>query len=196
MLLLSEPSDEYIKRVIAACHDAPLSYAPAGVTRDFGLHKAARGFVLDHNRVLLGFGRNTYLRAARALSRWQMFETSLTRIVPRDAEIKRETIVAVIGHHFRVHSLNLCRIVYTIDAHDEAFERYGFAYGTLENLHLESGEERFMIERNRATDEVYYDLLAVSRPQNLLIFLGYPLARTMQQRFARESKRAMRQATA
>ena len=72
-------------------------------------------------------------------------------------------------------------------------QRYGFAYGTLPE-HAESGEERFTVEWHEADDAVWYDILAFSRPQQLLAQLGYPFTRRLQKRFARDSAAAMRRA--
>jgi len=69
-------------------------------------------------------------------------------------------------------------------------KRFGFAYGTLEE-HAESGEERFTVEWNRDEDKVWYDILAFSRPRQMLAKLGYPLSRLLQKRFAEGSKAAM-----
>ena len=63
-------------------------------------------------------------------------------------------------------------------------------YGTLPG-HVESGEERFLIEWDRDTDRVCYDILAFSRPNHLLTRLGYPLVRRSQKRFGRDSAEAM-----
>jgi uncharacterized protein (UPF0548 family) len=68
--------------------------------------------------------------------------------------------------------------------------RAGFAWGTLP-AHVASGEERFLVEWQRADDTVWYDVLAFSRPNALLLKLGYPAMRLMQRRFARDSKAAM-----
>src|SRR5262249_25102117 len=89
--------------------------------------------------------------------------------------------------------LNACRVVYRVEEKDVT-QRYGFAYGTLEE-HAECGEERFTVEWNGETDEVHYDLLAFSRPHQLLVRLGRPLARRLQRRFAIDSMRAMVAAT-
>jgi uncharacterized protein (UPF0548 family) len=70
-----------------------------------------------------------------------------------------------------------------------------FAYGTLPG-HAESGEERFLVEWDRTTDAVHYDILAFSRPRHPLARLGYPLTRRVQRRFARDSATAMRRAVA
>ena len=72
-------------------------------------------------------------------------------------------------------------------------ERFGFAYGTLPG-HAERGEERFLVEWSHEDDSVFYDVLAFSRPNHLLAWLGYPFARILQRRFARDSKEAMKEA--
>jgi uncharacterized protein (UPF0548 family) len=100
--------------------------------------------------------------------------------------------VAVIARLFGLWWLNACRIVYVVDE-EGAVQRFGFAYGTLPQ-HAESGEERFTVEWHEADDAVWYDILAFSRPQQLLARLGYPIARRLQKRFARDSAAAMRRA--
>jgi uncharacterized protein (UPF0548 family) len=107
----------------------------------------------------------------------------------QSAPIVVGTDVAVSVHHFGFYSLNACRIVYLVDE-EGAVKRFGFAYGTLAE-HAESGEERFTVEWNRADNTVWYDILAFSRPRQLLARLGYPLSRSLQKRFAEGSKAAM-----
>ncbi len=85
--------------------------------------------------------------------------------------------------------LNSCRIIYTMDE-SGPITKFGFAYGTLPG-HVESGEERFLIEWDRDTDKVCYDILAFSRPNHFLTRLGYPLVRRSQKRFGRDSAAAM-----
>jgi len=79
--------------------------------------------------------------------------------------------------------------VYTVDDQGP-IKRFGFAYGTLED-HAESGEERFAVEWDQQGDDVYYDLLAFSKPAKLLSRLAFPLSRSLQKRFASASKAAM-----
>ncbi len=102
------------------------------------------------------------------------------------------TDVAVSIHHFGFYSLNACRIVYVVDEEDPV-KRFGFAYGTMAE-HAESGEERFTVEWDRDEDTVWYDILAFSRPRQMLARLGYPLSRLLQKRFAEDSKAAMLEA--
>jgi len=110
-------------------------------------------------------------------------------VFPSDAPIVAGTNVAVIARIFGVWFLNCCRIVYTVDD-DGPVRSVGFAYGTLPE-HAESGEERFTVEWHRRDDSVWYDLLAFSRPNQFLARIGYPVARTVQKRFATDSKKAM-----
>jgi len=113
------------------------------------------------------------------------------RLDRTSAPIQVGTDVAVSVHHFGFYSLNACRIVYVVDEEDPV-KRFGFAYGTLAE-HAESGEERFTVEWDRG-DTIWYDILAFSRPRNLLARLGYPLSRLLQKRFAEDSKAAMLEA--
>jgi uncharacterized protein (UPF0548 family) len=100
--------------------------------------------------------------------------------------------VAVIARLFGLWWPNACRIVYVVDEQGPV-TRYGFAYGTLPE-HAESGEERFTVEWHEADGAVWYDILAFSLTQQFLARLGYPFARRLQKRFARNSAAAMLQA--
>jgi uncharacterized protein (UPF0548 family) len=168
----------------------PFSYAPVGGTRG----DPPRGFTVDHNRVLLGTGAETFRRAAWAIRRWEMFRLGWVEVFPSDAPTRPDTTVAVLVHLPGLWSLNFCRIVYAVDDTGPV-ERFGFAYGTLP-AHAEAGEERFSAEWNRHDDTVVYDLYAFSRPRHVLARIGFPLARGLQRRFARDSLRAMARAVA
>jgi uncharacterized protein (UPF0548 family) len=117
-----------------------------------------------------------------------MFGMQWISIWPPAAPIKVGTTVVVVASHLGFWSLNPCRIVYVID---EPY-KFGFAYGTVLG-HSEIGEERFVVEMNRESEEVSYEILAYSRP-TALVFGGLPLARILQRRFARDSLSAMRAA--
>ena len=106
-----------------------------------------------------------------------------------DTPIKSGEVVAVIGRAIGLWWLNSCRIVYVVDESGPN-SKFGFAYGTLPG-HVESGEERFLIEWNRADDCVWYDILAFSRPNHMLTRLGYPMVRRAQKRFGRDSAASM-----
>src|SRR5262249_37567536 len=108
-----------------------------------------------------------------------------------DAPIAIGSTIAILAAGFGLWTLNVCRIVYVVEE-DGPVRRYGFAYGTLPE-HVGRGEERFTVEWRR-DDSVWYDILAFSQPNHLLMQLGYPAMRMLQRRFAQDSKRAMQRA--
>jgi uncharacterized protein (UPF0548 family) len=59
-------------------------------------------------------------------------------------------------------------------------------------MHVEQGEERFLLDFDPNTGDLHYELEAVSRPRNLFAWMGYPVTRAFQHRFARDSHRRMR----
>ena len=122
-----------------------------------------------------------------------MLRLGWVEIVTPSAPIAEGTVAGVLVRVLGFWSLNLCRIVYVMDESSGPVRRFGFAYGTLEE-HGERGEERFLVEHHERSGEVAYDILAVSRPNHFLARLGFPYARRVQGRFARDSMRAMRDA--
>ena len=188
MFLFDEPSPHRITLFLDSQREAPFSYDEVGATREDA--KAPAGYAVDHNRTNLGSGRETFERAVAALYAWRMFDIGWARLVPAGAPVEVGTAVAVLAKHYGFHSLNPCRITYTIEENEADFVRRGFAYGTLPE-HGERGEERFTVEWRREDDSVFYDLYALSRPNHPIAWLGYPLARRLQRRFARDSLQAM-----
>ena len=188
MFRFSAPSDDEIRRFISGQKDSGFSYSEVGASAT----AAPTGYNVDHNRIRLGKGEDTWQGAANAIRAWKMFSMPWVSLQWPSAPILVGTDVAVSVHHFGFYSLNACRIVYVVDE-EGPIKRFGFAYGTLAE-HAESGEERFTIEWNRDDDRVWYDILAFSRPQQVLARVGYPLSRLLQKRFAAGSKAAMLQA--
>jgi len=152
----------------------------------------APGEVVDHHRVELGRGAAAFERACEALRRWEMFRIGWVELHPADAPIRVGTTVGVLVRVLGLWSLNPCRIVALVEE-GGAIERFGFVYRTLPG-HAERGEEHFVVEWRHDDDVVAYDLRARSRPAHPLVWLGYPVARVLQRRFARESMRAMARA--
>jgi uncharacterized protein (UPF0548 family) len=185
---LTAPSEDEVRRFIAQQKDSGFSYPEVGASAT----KVPTGYNVDHNRIQLGKGEDTWQRAVNAIRAWKMFSMPWVNLHWPSAPILVGTDVAVSVHHFGFYSLNACRIVYVLDEeHEEGpIKRFGFGYGTLAE-HAESGEERFTIEWNRDDDRVWYDILSFSRPRQVLARLGYPLSRLLQKRFAEGSKAAM-----
>ncbi|MDQ3965427.1 MAG: DUF1990 domain-containing protein [Actinomycetota bacterium] len=187
MFLLKEPAEDDVRRFIDSQKGLPFSYREVGASRK---DMAPPGYAADRYRVKLGEGKEAYAQAVEALRGWRQFNLGWLRILPPDALIEAGTTVAVLTRHYGFWSLNAARIAYLVEETGTA-ERFGFGYGTLPG-HAERGEERFAVEWGREEDDsVYYDVFAFSRPNHPLAWLGYPFARLLQRRFARDSKRAM-----
>lgn len=188
MFFLTEPSTETIVRFIASQQREPFTYAEVGATST----QPPAEYILDHNRIQLGEGKETYDRAVDALRRWRQFDLGWVRIVPDTTPLEVGNTVAIKAQTFGLWSLSACRIVYLIDE-SSPVRKFGFAYGTLTN-HVERGEERFTVELHE-DGAVWYDILAFSRPHQFVVRLGYPYARRLQKQFARESLATMRRIT-
>ena len=185
MFFFSRLSAEPLEALVLAHGKEPYSYAEVGRTRA----DAPAGYNVDHNRVLLGRGREVLARAATAVRQWKMFDLGWVELFPAQPSLRAGETVAVIVGHLGFWSVNISRIVYLIEEDD----RFGFAYGTLPS-HAEQGEERFTVEYDAQTEEVWYDLFAFSKPRAPLARLGYPFSRHLQKRFARDSLAAMKRA--
>jgi uncharacterized protein (UPF0548 family) len=190
MLLFSPPSETQIRQFLACAAESDYTYSEVGATSTL----LPPLFAVDHNRQRLGTGLPAWKSAVEALKRWEMFNLSWVRLYWPNTPIARNESVAVLAHCLGCYWLNACRIVYVVEE-DGPVKRFGFAYGTLDD-HAESGEERFLVEWNRESDEVSYDLLAFPRPHQFLSRVGHPFARRLQQRFAADSKSAMLRAVA
>ena len=182
MFLFSRPDGAQIQRFLDDREADVFSYPEVGHTRE----TPPSGYNVDRNRVVLGRDADDFERAKTAIRSWKMFDVPGLELIHPDTPIEPGRNVAVLAHHLGFHSLSSCRIVYVIDEVD----RFGFAYGTLTE-HVEIGEERFTVEFHRESGEVWYDILAFSRPGNFLVKLGYPYGRYLQRRFAVGSKAAM-----
>lgn len=200
MFSLRQPTDAEISALLARQTHAPWSYDDLHATRD-GSPPERSGWITDRHRAPLGSGRAAFESAAEAIRAWRMFPPEMTRVYWPTVEPRPGAVVAVryFAVPFRLWMVFPARVVYTLDDEISTAEgtvrRYGFAYGTLPD-HPERGEERFLIEWNRADDHVEYELLAYSHPGHWLARLGFWYARYEQARFRRLSGLAMQRAVA
>jgi uncharacterized protein (UPF0548 family) len=185
MLSLRKPSADALRDFLAGQRELPFTYRAVGATA--GTPPAE--YVVDRTRIRLGEGEAVFRSATAALSRWAQFDLGWVEAWPPDTPIQPGEVVAVMGRAVGVWWLNACRVVYVVDEAGPT-RRFGFAYGTLPG-HVESGEERFLVEWDRGDDAVWYDILAFSRPNHVLTRLGYPVVRRLQKRFGRDSAAAM-----
>ena len=188
MIFLKSPAPDAIRRFLDEQSRLEFTYAAVGASRE----SVALGYVVDHTRVLLGTGRTVFETAVAGLRQWRQFALGWVTAGPADTPIEVGRCIAVWARAVGVCWVNACRIVYVIDE-DGPLCRFGFAYGTLPG-HVESGEERFLIEWDRRDDRVWYDILAFSRPWHWTAKIGYPLVRRRQRQFARGSASAMQDA--
>ena len=192
---LRRPSEKQLRNFFEAQRRQPLSYRAVGATRD----RPPSGFRIDHSRVKLGAGRETFEAAKEAIRRWRMCPGELVRPfclaagAARVPGIETGMPVVLLARTAGLWSLHACRIVYAIDEAG-AVERFGFAYGTLA-AHIASGEKRFLIEWRHDDDSVVYDMLAFSRPQGFFGRLALPAIRHFQRLFAVRSIEEMLRAT-
>lgn len=117
-----------------------------------------------------------------------MFDLGWVRVANPTVRIESGEVVAVEAHTLGLWSLNLSRILEVVDTP----VRFGFLYATTQ-FHVEDGEELFLLELDPASGEVTYTLEAVSRPQSPVAFLGFPITRIFQHKFAQDSHRRMKE---
>jgi uncharacterized protein (UPF0548 family) len=194
VIRLRRPSAAEIASLLGA-ERLPFSYPEVGATakldsRDVPEPLPSR-YDLDRHRFVLGHGRAVLERARAALLAWRQLEIPWLELHGGGA-VRSGQVVATLTSVGGLWFLNPCRVVY-VDSSSPDFVAY--AYGTLRG-HVESGEERFAVTFDAASDEVRYEITAFSRPAVALVKLGYPIARRLQKRFAASSARTLLRAIA
>jgi len=189
MVSLRRPSTETIREFLTSQSKLDFTYKAIGATASL----PPSGYVVDHTRIKLGEGEEVFTKARAALGRWEQFRLGWVEAWPPETPIEPGEIVAIVAWRVGLCWLSACRIVYVVDESGPV-RRYGFAYGTLPD-HAGSGEERFLVEWDRESGDVWYDILAFSRPQWFLTRLGYRYMRRLQKKFGKESAARMVQLT-
>ena len=190
MFLLRRPDPARIDRILDAQRAEPLTYPRPGITR------GARppGFPRNHHEAVLGTGEDTYLRAVAALRGWAMYDLPWTHVHPPRAPVAEGSVLATVIHHLGFWSINPCRVVY-VDERDTPMHRaFSFALGTLP-LHSEVGEERFLVEWDRGSGEVRFEILAYAGAWHWMARLGAPYVGMLQRRFGRAAIAAVSAST-
>lgn len=190
MFSLRRPTPAAIRRFVAEQSRLDLTYAAIGATRG----PFPPDYSSDHVRVRLGSGAATFSTACAALRRWEQFDVGWVEACDPTVPLEPGRTVSVLAHAWGLWSLNACRIVYVV-AEQGTTEQFGFAYGTLPD-HIEFGEERFLIEWEKPTDSVWYDVRAFFRPRHPLVRGAWPLVHPLVNRFRSDSARRMLRAVA
>ncbi|MDF1744833.1 MAG: DUF1990 domain-containing protein [Gimesia sp.] len=187
MYFFKKPFKQQIREFIEAQSKLEFTYSMVGATGK-GEHPA--GYVVDHNRIQLGQGKEMFQLARQALCEWRHFQFDWIELHHKNQIPEPDQTVGVLAHALGLWVLNACRIVYVMEE-TEPVQRFTFAYGTLPE-HAESGEERFQVEWHAKDNSVWYDILAYSRPNQRLSKLAYPYVRRKQKQFALDSMQAMK----
>jgi uncharacterized protein (UPF0548 family) len=145
----------------------PLTYPEVGATAG----DLPDGYHHIKKSAVIGRGRRRYEEAAAAGMRWGMLRGAGLRV-------EATSDIATVGADVIVHLGPVqapCRVVYVVDEAD----RRGFAYGTLPG-HAESGEERFVVRYDPASDQVFAEVVAFSRHATWWSTLGSPVTSVAQ----------------
>jgi uncharacterized protein (UPF0548 family) len=132
-----------------------------------------KGYRLDRWSRELGDENDALERARAALQNWKVHEGA-GLIVEADGPPTVGGIVAMAAPLPVGFIEVVCRVVDVVDQPD----RCGFVYGTLPN-HPEQGEESFIASRS-ANGVLTFEIVAVSRPRQILARVFPPVARRLQ----------------
>ena len=145
------------------------------------------GFAHDRSSSVIAHGEAGFAAARSAFGQWGQFDLGWVRVANPLTPVARGRYVGVEAQTAGLWSLNISRIMETVDT----ATRFGFLYATT-RMQVEEGEERFVLELDGASGQVWYLIEAVSRPRTALTRVGWPFARVMQHQFARDSHVHMR----
>jgi uncharacterized protein (UPF0548 family) len=181
------PSEAMVNRLVDESRTAPFSYNCVGASR----RQPPAGWQIDDQRLQLGTATQ-FPSAKRALKRWAQFDLEWVFPVRNDIPLQPGQLFSFVSFHFGLWATNVCRIVYVIDENTDDNARFGFAYGTVGN-HSVRGEEKFMLELDKRTDQLFFRVSKFSRPAHLLTFLALPLTIFIQHRFTRDALTRLQQ---
>lgn len=147
------------------------------------------GFAHDTSQTRVGGGLRAFAAARAAFQRWEQFDLGWVSIANGVPTLTPGELVAVESYTAWLWTININRIIDVVDTPT----CFGFLYATT-SLHVEEGQERFLVELDRLDGQVSYLIEAISRPRATLTRIGYPFTRAMQHRFARDSQARLRRA--
>jgi uncharacterized protein (UPF0548 family) len=176
MIRLSRLSSAETDQLLRTIANEPVTYSEVGGTSNATLPPR-----YHHVResVVVGRGDDDFRRGQEALREWAAHKQIGADVLPSDAKLNPGVTVLVTVPIGPVVVIAPCRIVSVTDTADA----FGFAYGTLPG-HAECGEESFTIRRDR-DGQIVFEVVAFSRPSDLLVRLGGPVSRQLQRRATR-----------
>jgi uncharacterized protein (UPF0548 family) len=186
MLRLTRAGEATVERLVEVAKDAPPSSPALLALANGPIGPPPPGFAHDLSRTELGHCESFFQAGRDAFRRWEQFDLGWVRIANSRPAIIPGELVAVEIHTAFVWSVNFSRITEVVDTS----VRFGFLYTTT-SIHVEEGQERFVLQYDADSGCVSYLIEAVSRPRHFLARIAYPFSRAMQHRFARDSQSRM-----
>ncbi|KAL3851088.1 hypothetical protein ACJIZ3_012970 [Penstemon smallii] len=148
-------------------------------------------FFVNHARVLVGSGLETFEKGKSALRSWKHFTLNWTFVDP-NTPVQTGMKFCVCAKTFIPWLVMPLEIVYVDEQHKSLkndVSSFGFGSGTLQG-HLLAGEERFSITMDEKNN-VWYEIVSFSKPAHFLSVIGYPYVILRQKCFAHDSTKAM-----
>jgi uncharacterized protein (UPF0548 family) len=182
-IALTRPTEQDSARLLQGLSKLAVSYPEVGATRGGELPDGYR-----HDRYSTTLRRDTdaFRLGKEALRSWQGHRHARMDLAPTAPPVVTGTDLVAILRIGPAYMLAPCRIVYVTDQDDE----FGFGYGTLPG-HPERGEEAFHLRRHHSGG-VTFEIVAFSRPAQLLARLGGPISRVVQGRTTRAYLKGVR----
>ncbi|PIN07831.1 hypothetical protein CDL12_19600 [Handroanthus impetiginosus] len=147
------------------------------------------GFLVNHARILVGSGLETFEKGKSALQNWRHFSLNWAFVDPK-TPFQRGVKFCVCSKIIFPWLLMPLEVVYVEESRNpKNLASFSFGSGTLGG-HLLAGEEQFSITMDEKND-VWYEILSFSKPANFLSLIGYPYVLLKQKHFAHESTLAM-----
>nr|GLL26239.1 UPF0548 protein At2g17695 [Ipomoea trifida] len=196
-LFWDRPSPEDQKKCIDKCgsfnYDSEYRGATAktAVSLQQDRELAKKGYFVNHARVPVGSGFKTFEKGKSALESWRHFSFDWTFVDPKTRIGVGEKFCVCVKEFFPWLVMPL-QVVYVNETKKKGkgMASFGFGSGTLQG-HLLAGEERFSIALDE-NDQVWYEILSISKPAHFLSLIGYPYVLLRQKYFAHQSSNAVR----
>ncbi|KAF8011393.1 hypothetical protein BT93_J1873 [Corymbia citriodora subsp. variegata] len=149
------------------------------------------GFLLNHARVLVGSGRDTYEKGKNALQSWRHLGLNWA-FVDSKTQVQNGVKFCICVKEFLPWLVMPLEVVFVNESKKskKGVASFRFGGGTLKG-HLLAGEESFSIELDE-NNQVWYEILSFSKPAHFLSFIGYPYVQLRQKYFAHQSSNAVR----
>ncbi|GMH24202.1 hypothetical protein Nepgr_026045 [Nepenthes gracilis] len=181
-----------IDRTDSFNYDGKFKGATAGSVSSLqkDMHLSEAGFLLNHARIFLGSGLETYEKAKFALRNWRHFQLSWT-FVDCATPIKSGAKFCVCVNEFLPWLMLPLQVLYVNENEgtNKLKASLSFGSGTLQG-HLLAGEERFSVELDE-NNKVWYEILSFSKPACFISFVAFPYVRLRQKYFVAESTKAV-----